>query len=126
MVPLSLHQIQSSFGTAYYDHLGQRMQQILTEYEHRELLERRNNIKARQNPIRYAEHIVPPRLHWLLDLGLISIASSPQRECCLTSMGQEFKKQFSSLDTLTDRWLDSNLFKAVALCLSTETFLITV
>jgi len=124
--PLSLHQIQSNFGDAYYDHLSQRMQQLPIEYEQRELLERRNSIAAWQSPARYAEHIVPPRLHWLLDLGLLYIESSSQRKCYLTPIGQEFKKRFSTLEALTDKWLDSNFFKAVADCLATDGVSISV
>lgn len=109
--PIPLRQIQKDFQEAFLEHLAHRMRQVSSEYEHRALLDRRNNVAAWQSPARYAEHIAPPRLHWLVDLGLISIEASAKRACSLTAPGGKFKEHFSSLTVLTDEWLETNFFK---------------
>lgn len=110
--PVPLRHIQKTFNHWFYEHLTERIQQTRIEYEHRLLLERRNNVESWKSPERYAEHIVPPRLHWLIDLGLVTIHTSSDLAYRLTPEGQRFKEQFSSLNVLTNEWLDANFFKA--------------
>lgn len=120
--PTPLRQIQKGFQGAFLEHLTQRMRQVSSEFEHRAILERRNHIAAWQSPVRYAEHIAPPRLHWLVDLGLMSIETSSKRACSLTRVGDRFKEYFSPLTTLTDEWIEANFFQKTTECLLPDGF----
>lgn len=43
-----------------------------------------------KKPARYAEHIVPPRLNWLLDLGFLETATFQRHQYDLTEAGSKF------------------------------------
>lgn len=87
---MSLSGLQSHFQEQYLRQLDAR---ILTEETRvaREILAVRNRVaqswKASQRGI---EHIVPPRIHWLADLGLASIGNGRGRVPKLTAKGDRF------------------------------------
>jgi hypothetical protein len=115
VAPTPLKQLQETFSKAFQQHFIQRIQQTDSEHERSVFLDRYKDIELRwMNPIKYAEQYVPTRLNWMLDLGLVHIEPSQKRNCYLTDVGQNFKERFSSLATLTDDWLNSNLFKVLA------------
>jgi hypothetical protein len=119
--PTPLKQLQETFSKAFQQHLLERIQHTNSEFEKNEFLDRYNDIELRwMNPVKYAEQYVPTRLNWLVDLGLVNIENRQRRNCSLTSLGQEFKINFSPLSTLTDSWLESNLFKVLAASLGAD------
>jgi len=84
------------------------------------LLDRHTEIKTTwKNPERYAEHIVPPRLHWLLDLGLLDLKREKNSITYkLTGAGQRFMEalpKFSSppKPEVTNQWLGTRFFSEV-------------
>jgi len=71
------------------------------------LLQRRSEmLHIWRSPRRYAEHIVPPRLHWLRDIGFVD--GEPKYH--LTSFGEQFYDALPQIDSETrdvdDTWLD--------------------
>ncbi|MGD9681880.1 MAG: hypothetical protein AB7W16_11910 [Candidatus Obscuribacterales bacterium] len=86
----------------------------------RELLQLRNRITHQwKNPERYAENIVPPRLHWLFDLGLVNFTHSSQQGPELTEQGIQIlsvlpKLTGSNLPDLDAVWLKDNYFSNIA------------
>jgi len=86
-----LSRLQNDFQAHYLRRLGVR---ISTEKGHvaREILALRNRVAHDwKNPKRYAEHIVPPRIHWLVDLGLASISEGRGKPARLTGVGNRFR-----------------------------------
>ena len=87
-----LSDLQNAFPAFYLQQLQERM---LTAEEHvaRDILEVRNR-RAHWEELskRSIENIVPPRIHWLADLGLASIASDAKRQSRLTKMGAQFSR----------------------------------
>ena len=87
---MSLSGLQSQFQEQYLRQLDAR---ILIEETRvaREILAVRNRVaqswKASQRGI---EHIVPPRIHWLADLGLASIGNGSGKIPELTAKGHQF------------------------------------
>lgn len=87
-----LSDLQNSFPTIYLQQLQARM---LTAEEHiaREILVVRNRVSHRtEGTGRSMENIVPPRIHWLADLGLVAIENDGKRQTRLTEMGIQFSQ----------------------------------
>ena len=77
------------FPTFYLQQLQARM---LTAEEHvaRDILAVRNRVAHwKEEAKRSIENIVPPRIHWLADLGLVSIENDGKRWSRLTEMGTQ-------------------------------------
>ena len=112
---MSLSGLQSQFQEQYLRQLDAR---ILTEETRvaREILAVRNRVaqswKASQRGL---EHIVPPRIHWLADLGLASIGNGSGKIPELTAKGHQFYqllprlKGTNSLHT-SPSWLQQHFF----------------
>jgi len=86
-----LSRLQNDFQAHYLRRLGVR---ILTEKGRvaREILALRNRVAHDwKKPKRYAENIVPPRIHWLVDLGLASISEGQGKPARLTGGGNRFR-----------------------------------
>jgi hypothetical protein len=111
--------LQAQFQDYYLDRINWRLKHC-SEREARDLLLVRNRVTHQwKNPQRYAENIVPPRLHWLLDLGLVSLAKKPKSSPSLTQAGMNILRQFppipnSSLPDVDTSWLRKNYFSHVA------------
>lgn len=88
----SLSDLQNAFPAFYLEQLQARM---LTAGEHvaRDILAVRNRVTHwREGSRRSIENIVPPRIHWLADLGLVSVENEGKRQSQLTKMGTEFSQ----------------------------------
>ena len=88
----SLSDLQNAFPMFYLQQLQTRM---LTAEEHvaREILAVRNRVAHwKEGSKRSIENIVPPRIHWLADLGLVSIANDEKRQSRLTERGLQFSR----------------------------------
>jgi hypothetical protein len=66
----SLENLLKAYQQSITDRLNQKMN-IISSIEYLKLLNTINRIKEWRSPIRYSEDIVPPRLNWFIDLGLI-------------------------------------------------------
>jgi hypothetical protein len=82
----------------------------------REILSVRNTIaRTWKNPKRYAENIVPPRINWLLDLGLVKISNNRLKSAGLTQIGHQLmaalpKFEGSGLSYVEKGWIRANFF----------------
>lgn len=88
----SLSDLQDAFRTFYLQQLQARM---LTAEEPvaRDILAARNRVAHwKRETKRSVENIVPPRIHWLADLGLISVENDGKRHSRLTEMGIRFSQ----------------------------------
>ena len=87
-----LSNLQDAFPAFYFQQLQARM---LTAEEHvaRDILAVRNRVAHwKKGAKRSIENIVPPRIHWLADLGLVSIENDGKRQTRLTEMGTQFSQ----------------------------------
>ena len=93
----SLSDLQDAFPTFYLQQLQARM---LTAEESvaRDILAARNRVAHwKKGTKRSIENIVPPRIHWLADLGLVSIENSGKRHSELTEMGIQFSQSLPKI-----------------------------
>ena len=114
----SLSDLQDAFPTFYLQQLQARM---LTAEEHvaRDILAARNRVAYwKKGTKRSVENIVPPRIHWLADLGLVSVENDGKRQSRLTEMGMQFsqflpKIQGVSTFHTSPAWLRKQFFGIV-------------
>ena len=93
----SLSDLQNAFRAFYLQQLQDRM---LTAEEHiaRDILAVRNRVAHwKEGTKRSMENIVPPRIHWLADLGLVSIESDGKRQSQLTEIGIQFSRSLPKI-----------------------------
>jgi hypothetical protein len=113
-----LSDLQSAFPVFYLQQLQARM---LTAEEHvaRDILAARNRVAHwKKGTKRSVENIVPPRIHWLADLGLVSVENDGKRQSRLTEMGMQFsqflpKIQGVSTFHTSPAWLRKQFFGIV-------------
>lgn len=111
----SLSDLQNAFRAFYLQQLQARM---LTAEEHiaREILAVRNRVAHwKEETKRSMENIVPPRIHWLADLGLVSIESDAKRQSRLTEMGIQFSQSLPKIQGMPNFhtspvWLRNQFF----------------
>lgn len=88
----SLSDLQNAFPMFYLQQLQTHML-TAEEYVAREILAVRNRVAHwQEGSKRSIENIVPPRIHWLADLGLVSIANDEKRQSRLTERGIQFSR----------------------------------
>lgn len=75
----TLEQCQSDFQQAYLDRLDSRLSRIGSDRTLREIRDARQRVLEWKSPKRYSEDIVPTRLNWLIDLGIVSAAKDSGR-----------------------------------------------
>ncbi|MDE0552578.1 MAG: hypothetical protein OXI24_00050 [Candidatus Poribacteria bacterium] len=95
--PQSLSDLQNAFPTFYLQQLQARM---LTAEEHvaRDILSVRNRVAHwKEGTKRSIENIVPPRIHWLADLGLVSVENDGKRHSRLTESGTRFSESLPKI-----------------------------
>ena len=113
-----LSDLQDAFPTFYLQQLQARM---LTAEESvaRDILAARNRVAHwKKGTKRSVENIVPPRIHWLADLGLVSVENDGKRQSRLTEMGMQFsqflpKIQGVSTFHTSPAWLRKQFFGIV-------------
>ena len=111
----SLSDLQNAFRTFYLQQLQARM---LTAEEHiaRNILAVRNRVAHwNEGTRRSMENIVPPRIHWLADLGLVSIESDEKRQAGLTEIGVQFSQSLPKIQAMpvfhtSPVWLRNQFF----------------
>lgn len=93
----SLSDLQDAFPTFYLQQLQARM---LTAEQSvaRDILAVRNRVTHwKKGTKRSIENIVPPRIHWLADLGLVSVENDAKRQSQLTEVSVEFFQNFPKI-----------------------------
>ena len=116
--PESLSDLQNLFPGFYLQQLQSHM---LTAEKHiaRDILAVRNRVEHwGKVSNRSIENIVPPRVHWLIDLGLVSTEHSKGKSPRLTTMGTRF---YTDLPKIQERipavhmnsWLRNSFFGVV-------------
>lgn len=96
----SLADLQNAFPTFYLQQLQARM---LTAEEHvaRDILVVRNRVAHwKVGSKRSIENIVPPRIHWLADLGLVSVENDGKRHSRLTERGTRFSESLPKIQEM--------------------------
>lgn len=115
----SLASLQKSYQQDFTGRLALKGRVVEDEQLKQQLLERRLEIETGwKNPEKYAEHIVPPRLNWLLDLGVLDAVSFQRNRYYLTDAGITFASRFLQLgqDALYDvseAWLSKDFWHFV-------------
>ncbi len=93
----SLSDLQNAFPTFYLQQLQARMLTAEASVA-RDILAARNRVAHwKKGTKRSIENIVPPRIHWLADLGLVSIENSGKRHSELTEMGIQFSQSLPKI-----------------------------
>ena len=118
MSPESLSDLQNFFPEFYRQQLQSHM---LTAEKHiaRDILAVRNRVEHwGKVPKRRLENIVPPRVHWLIDLGLVSTEDSKGKSPRLTTMGIQFYKNLPKIRegipaVHRNAWLRNSFFGVV-------------
>ncbi len=110
---VSLSQLQRTFQSDFLKRLEQKISVCQDEALRRRLLERRIRVSDEwQKPERYAEHLVPPRLNWSLDLGFLEAGKFRRHRYALTTSGARFLSALpypgdDGFHDVTDQWLAS-------------------
>lgn len=110
-----LSDLQNAFRSFYLQQLQTRM---LTAEERiaRDILAVRNRVAHwKEGTGRSMENIVFPRIHWLADLGLVSIESDGKRQSRLTEMGIQFSQSLPKIQGMptfhtSPVWLRNQFF----------------
>ncbi len=114
----SLAQTQRDFQEAFLHRLSQKIIVCRDDAVRQTLLERRHEVERWKKPERYAEHIVPPRLNWLLDLDFLEPGQFRQHRYFLTLTGRKFLSALPQgnieLRDVSGDWLDSDFWMAAA------------
>ncbi len=116
----SLINLQRTFQSSFLERIDKKTFVTQDEGVRYTLRDRKTKVKEDwKKPERYAEHIVPPRLNWLLDLGFLKEALFRQHHFELTEEGQQFFSALPclgecSLHDITDQWLDLEYWQIVA------------
>jgi len=113
----TLSSLQERFRDAVLSWLEIKVNYIFAEEsrERNELLRVENRIKSWRKPKKYAEHIVPPRIHWLLDLRLIDWDF--YKKTRKFALGKKGKVFLSHLPQIQDHlyvnrdWLENDYFE---------------
>lgn len=115
----ALAQLQRDFQEAFLHRLSQKITLSRDDIVRQSLLERRGRVERWRKPERYAEHIVPPRLNWLLDLGFLEPGRFRRHRYFFTETGRRFLSVLPSLGDsqlrdVSGGWLESDFWMAVA------------
>jgi len=113
---ISLAGLQKSYQHDFVKRLLLKGRVVEDERLKQQLLERRLEIETGwKNPEKYAEHIVPPRLNWLLDLGFLDTASFRRHRYSLTDAGEAFVGRLPRLGEeafydVSESWLSADFW----------------
>jgi hypothetical protein len=122
----SLAHIQTDFQETFISRLGHKLATCRDDKLRQSLLERRSEVERWTKPKRYAEHIIPPRLNWLLDLDFFEPGRFRRHRYIFTEAGVRFLSALPHIDDtnfsdIGDEWLTSGFWTvAVWRLLGTE------
>ena len=113
--------LQKNFQDAFLERIKAKISTSSQEHITNRLHDRQVEIKTGwKKPESYAAYIVPPRLHWLLDLRLLDSRKEKNSFIYqLTEVGQNLIKTFpklknSNIPDVTDSWFNTQFFSEVS------------
>ena len=115
----SIALLQQNFKENFLKRLDNKAISVTDRRVKQQLRDRRIKIETEwEHPERYAEHIVPPRLNWLLDLGFLQSIPFSQHRFLFTEEGEGFLSALpcfgpTHMRDVTDQWLDIDYWKVV-------------
>ena len=116
----SLKNLQKSFQQAFLNRLKAKISTSSQEYITHQLHDRQIEVMTKwKKPESYAAYIVPPRLHWLLDLGLLDLRKEKNSFIYeLTDVAQKLIETFpklkdSNIPDVPDSWFNTDFFPKV-------------
>ena len=121
---ISLAQLQQTFQSDFLARLERKNSICRDEILRRQLFERRNQVAHEwRKPHRYAEHLVPPRVNWMLDLDFLEPEDFRHHQYVLTTAGRQFLSSLpqpgnTEFHDVTDQWLASKYWNIAAQTLS--------
>lgn len=112
---IRLSSLQKTYQQDFIERLNLKGRLVQDERLKKELLDRRMRIELNwKKKARYVEHIVPPRLNWLLDLGLLDTKVFQHHQYHLTDCGVNFIRELPRYENnfydIDDEWLSSNFW----------------
>ena len=117
----SLKNLQKSFQQAFLDRLKAKILASPQEHITKRLHDRQIEVAMEwKKPASYAAYIIPPRLHWLLDLELLDSRKEKNSFTYrLTDVGQKLIATFpklkdSNIPDVTDSWFNTQFFSKVS------------
>ncbi len=119
MPDAQLADVQAQYQNALVQRLSTKLFLSKEELAQRDLLDRRNFIQDKwKSPKRYIEHVVPPRLNWLLDIGFFEPGLFRHHQFHFMQPEKEFLTKLPTLgDThlhdVSEHWLDTEFWYAV-------------
>jgi len=115
---ISLARLQQTFQEDFLSRVSLKIELGQDSKLKQYLLERRAEVREWKNPKRYAEHIVPPRLNWLLDLGFLEPEQFKRHRYFLTEAGRRFLETLprpgGKFSDVTDEWLVLDFWPSAA------------
>ena len=121
---ISLAELQQMFQKDFLARLEQKSFLSQDDLLRRQLFERRDRVANEwRKPHRYAEHLVPPRVNWMLDLGFLEPDNFRHHRYVLTAVGRAFalalpQPESAKFYDVTDQWLASGFWNMAAQTLS--------
>ncbi len=117
---VSLHQLQHAFREHFLRRLAEKGAMSQDEALRQHLRSRQIEIENEwKKPERYAEHIVPPRLNWLLDLQFLEVEPFQRHRFEVTEAGRQFLSFLSRFGNngfhdVTEQWLEQDFWESAA------------
>ena len=111
--------LQQIFQETLLRRLDTKLSSVQDEAVKMQLRDRRMKIKEWRHIERYVEHLVPPRLNWLLDLDLVDHRSFRQHHFQFTEAGRLFLSSLPclgkpSIHDINDQWLNLEYWQMAA------------
>jgi len=119
----SLSEMQYLFQDHYIERLLTKLRIVRNDNVRGIVMDRLNLVRQWRNPRRYVEDIVPTRLNWLLDLGLLDPSPFSRHRCVLSQPGAKLTSVLEHslhYSDVTDQWLSRSFFQRCALLLDTR------
>lgn len=115
----SLAFLQQTFQEILLERLNTKLLAVQDEVVRMQLRDRRMKVKEWKHMERYVEHIVPPRLNWLLDLGFLESSAFRQHHFQFTEAGRLFSSSLPYLagpfiHDISDQWLGLEYWQVIA------------
>ena len=112
--------LQENFHLFFIERLKAKISTSSQEHITKRLHDRQSEVLTEwKKPTGYAAYIIPPRLHWLLDLGLLDLRKEKNSFIYqLTDVEQKLIETFpklkdSNIPDVTDSWFNAQFFSEV-------------
>ena len=103
-MPISFYQL--NFKAVYLEWLDSKRKLVQTQSDKVEINDVISRVTEWKSPKRYSEDIIPPRINWMADIGLIMVGSN--NVFSLTNTGRALVRE-SQLFVNSEGWLSTSL-----------------